>query len=692
MSAVKKARTVASEEKCINTIRVLSADVVEKAKSGHPGAPMGMAPIAHMLWSEVMNYNPANPNWANRDRFVLSNGHACALLYSMLHLSGYAVSVDDLKQFRQENSITPGHPENFCTPGVEVSTGPLGQGICNAIGMAMAEKHLEAVYGSAVVNHHTYVLCGDGCLQEGVSSEASSLAGHLGLGKLIVFYDDNKITIDGDTSLSFTEDVAKRYEAYNWHVQTVDDVNDLAALRAATQAAQAETNRPSIIKVRTIIGHGSSKQGSHKVHGAPLGKDDLAAVKAKWGFDPEASFSVANDVYDLYRARGAHGAALENAWNAAVNEFSRSNPSLAAEFSRRLAGELPPDLMNVFPTYSSDEPKAAATRNRSEESLNALAAAMPEIFGGSADLTPSNLTLLKCSSDFQSATPAGRYVRFGIREHGMAAICNGIFAHGGVRPYCATFLNFIGYALGSVRLSALSRFGVIYVMTHDSIGLGEDGPTHQPIEMMEGLRAIPNLLTFRPCDGNETAGAYYEAAKHLHTPSVLAFSRQAVPTLPHSSAAKVSLGAYPVHWTGESETSSVSIILVSTGTEVSLAVKVADALAANDHINVRVVSMPCMELFDQQSMEYQLSVFPENVPVMSIEPMSTTCWLKYAHATYGLDIFGASAPIANCYNRFGFTVENLSAKAKEVIAYYKGHPVQSKLIRHRFPVVGASQH
>lgn len=468
----KKARTASSslDEKCINTIRVLSADIVEKANSGHPGAPMGMAPIAHLLWSEIMNFNPANPDWSNRDRFVLSNGHACALLYSMLHLSGYAVSIDDLKNFRQENSITPGHPENFATPGVEVSTGPLGQGISNAVGMAMGEKHLSAVYGEDVCNHFTYVLCGDGCLQEGVSSEASSLAGHLGLGKLIVYYDDNKVTIDGDTALSFTEDVAARYASYNWHVQTVHDVNDLDALRVATRLAQQETGRPSIIKVRTIIGHGSAKQGTGKVHGAPLGKEDIANVKTLFGFNPDESFVIGDDVRAVYIARASHGAALEATWNNAFEAYSRINPSQATEYSRRLRGELPADLLASFPVYSSTEAKAAATRNRSEECLNALANVMPEIFGGSADLTPSNLTSLKNSSDFQSATPAGRYVRFGVREHGMAAICNGLFAHGGFRPYCATFLNFIGYALGSVRLSALSRFGVIYVMTHDSIG------------------------------------------------------------------------------------------------------------------------------------------------------------------------------------------------------------------------------
>jgi len=632
-------------QKCINTIRVLTADIVEKAKSGHPGAPMGCAPMAHLLWGEFMNFHSDVPSWPNRDRFVLSNGHACALLYSMLHLSGYNITLDDLKRFRQLDSITPGHPENFATPGVEVSTGPLGQGISNAVGLAIAEKHMAATFnkdGFEVINHFTYVICGDGCLQEGISSEASSLAGHLGLGKLIVLYDDNNITIDGSTNLSFTEDVAARYSAYGWHVQSVSDVNDINSLRTAIQCAQEVSERPSIIKVGTIIGHGSIAEGSHKVHGAPLGASDLAQLKIKYGFSPEEYFIIPNDVRAVYSGRG--GAAKYDAWKALFEKYKLAYPTNAEEFTRRTNGELPPNWSDGLPRFPVDEEKkAVGTRTHSEAVLNAVAVVLPELIGGSADLTPSNLTALKCSGDFQKNSPCGRYLRFGVREHGMAAVLNGLYAYGGIRPFGATFLNFMGYALGASRLSALSRFGVIYVMTHDSIGLGEDGPTHQPIEMLESLRAMPNMLVFRPADGNEVCGSYKSAIENKHSPSVIVLSRQAAPAQVGSMPEKVAFGGYVLSSHGNCP--FPSLIIVSTGTEVQLAVGVAKTLSSEtDGPSIRVVSMPCWELFDKQSMSYKKQVFPEGVPVMSIEASGNHGWTKFAHSSFGMNSFGLSAP------------------------------------------------
>lgn len=677
-SASKKGKTDASESHCVNTIRLLSADAVEKAKSGHPGAPMGCAPMAHVLFGDTMKFNPLNPDWFDRDRFVLSNGHACALLYSMLHLTGYELSMDDMKQFRQLESKTPGHPENFMTAGVEVSTGPLGQGISNAVGMAVAEKHLAATYnkeGFEVVGHHTYVICGDGCLQEGVSSEACSLAGHLGLGKLIVLYDDNKITIDGDTALSFTEDVKARYEAYGWQVLVVEDGNDVEQIRVAVNMAKANDAHPSMIKIRTKIGHGSSKEGSASSHGAPLGKDSLEGVKTKFGFNPEESFKVDASVYDYYRDHAAKGTAAEVAWNTMWRSYKSKYPSEAEDLDRRMVGRLPTNLTAAMPTFTAGVDKKA-TRNCSEAVLNAVAATCSEVMGGSADLTPSNLTSLKCSKDFQKATPDGRYIRFGVREHGMAAICNGMFAHGGFRPYCATFLNFIGYALGSVRLSALSKFGVIYVMTHDSIGLGEDGPTHQPIEMLESLRAMPNLNVFRPADGNEVAGAYISAMNTPGTPSVISLSRQGTPTLAQSSSAQVSKGAYTVYST-ENGASPPVLVLVASGTEVNLAIETAEAVKDSANGPIQVVSMPCWELFDAQPQEYRLQVFPSGVPVMSVECSGTHGWSRYAHASFGMESFGLSAPGGALLEHFGFTVVNLSKKAQEVMAFYKGKQASS---------------
>jgi transketolase len=535
------------ETTCINTVRCLSADMVQAAKSGHPGAPMGCAPMAHVLYGKVMQHSPSDAEWFNRDRFVLSNGHACALQYSMLHLTGYPLSIDDCKAFRQLDSLTPGHPENFATAGVEVSTGPLGQGLSNAVGMAIAESNLAATYnkeGHKIIDHFTYVICGDGCLQEGVTSEACSLAGHLGLGKLVLLYDDNLITIDGGTELSFTEDVKKRFEAYNWQVIEVADGTDSAAILAAVEEGKACTDKPTMVKIRTVIGEGCpSKQGSHKVHGAPLGEEGVKETKTNLGLDPEQSFQVPDAVAEYYAGVKISGDAAAVAWKEELAAFTAAFPGEGAELARRIAGDLPEDALAALSTYTPEDPNKA-TRQWSQLALNDLAPKLPELMGGSADLTPSNLTLPTGNSDYQKATPAGKYIRFGVREHGMAAICNGMAAHGGVIPYCATFLNFTGYALGAVRVSALSRFRVLYVMTHDSIGLGEDGPTHQPIEMLESLRSMPNMFVFRPCDGNEVAGSYAAALQLATAPSVLALSRQGMPVNAGSSIEAVRLGAY----------------------------------------------------------------------------------------------------------------------------------------------------
>ncbi|KAJ1426263.1 Transketolase, thiamine diphosphate binding domain-containing protein [Ochromonadaceae sp. CCMP2298] len=699
------------ETRCVDTVRVLSADMVEKANSGHPGAPMGCAPIAHVLF-DTMTYTPSHPEWFNRDRFVLSNGHSCALYYSMLHLTGYGISMDDLKAFRQFGSVTPGHPENAVTLGVEVSTGPLGQGLSNAVGMALAERHMSALYnkpGFPLVDHYTYVLCGDGCLQEGITSEASSLAGHQGLGKLIVLYDDNCIQIDGDTALTFTEDVGMRYEAYNWHVQTVSDGNDTGALRQAVQRAREETGRPSIIKVRTVIGFGSSKAGTGGVHGAPLGTADIAQVKTNFGFDPAQSFQVPAEVQAYYTATGKRGAHSKDLWEALLVGYKHAYPDLCAELTRRVKGELPEGWMDSLPG-NPEGAKAAATRVHSSNVLNALAVSLPELVGGSADLSGSNLTFLKCSpGSMQKNSPECRYVHFGVREHAMAAICNGMMAHGGVRPFCATFLNFIGYALGAVRVSALSELGVLYIMTHDSIGLGEDGPTHQPVEMLETLRAIPNLLTLRPADQTETKGCYAIAMQRAKTPSVISLSRQATPYLPGSSWEKVALGAYVLHdlrFSGWSQgtadapaTPHPTLVLVGTGTELALAAAVGQALIAEYTAKaawVRVVSMPCTELFDEQPVAYQMEVFPKGAPVMSIEASGPAAWRRYAHAPFGINAFGLSAPADSIYKHFGFDIPNLLLRAKEVVAFYSeggAHPYAPSLVDiPRFPEVKCPYH
>jgi transketolase len=662
------------DQKAIDTIRTLSADIVQKAKSGHPGAPMGMSAMAHILFSKHLRFNPKNPKWANRDRFVLSNGHSSALLYAMLHLTGYEEwSMDVLKTFRQLGSIAAGHPENHAD-GIEVTTGPLGQGITNAVGLAMAEAHMAARYnkdGLNLVDHFTYVFCGDGCLQEGISSEASSLAGHLGLGKLIVLYDDNSITIDGKTELSFSEDVNKRYEAYGWHVQSVAQGNtDLEGLDKAIQNAKAVTDKPSFIKVTTIIGFGSSKQGSHDVHGSPLGDEEIAKLKTKLSFDPTQTFFVPEDVKKFYD-RSERGKNDEEEWNKIHTQYQSKFPD--SDFDRRTAGKLPEGWDQDLPKYStSDSP--AATRVTSGKILNFFAKRIPDLFGGSADLNPSCFTYLNDDKDFLKGHYDQRNIRFGVREHAMAAICNGICAYGGLIPFCSTFLNFIGYAYGAVILSALSREGVLYVFTHDSVFLAEDGPTHQPIEKYMTCRATPNLNFWRPADSNETLACYVHAIRSRQTPTVMSLTRQNVPVLAGSSVEKALLGGYVVH-----SVENPKLILVSTGSEVNVCVK-----AAENNGSFNVVSLPCWELFDEQPEEYRKSVFPEGIPVLSVEAGATLGWERYAHASHGINTFGVSATGNDVAKHFELLPPQIESKALKVLEWSKDRKLISLIDKPKF--------
>jgi transketolase len=663
--------TQSLQELCINSIRFLAIDAVEKAKSGHPGLPMGAAPMAFVLWDQFLRFNPKNPYWFNRDRFVLSAGHGCMLQYALLHLTGYdSVSIDDIKQFRQWESRTPGHPENFMTPGVEVTTGPLGQGISNAVGLAMAEAHLAARFNkpdATIVDHYTYVILGDGCNMEGVSGEACSLAGHLGLGKLIALYDDNHISIDGSTDLSFTEDVAKRFEAYGWHVQHVENGNtDLDAVKAAIEAAKAVTDKPSFIKVTTTIGYGSpNKANSHDVHGSALGGAEVQATRENLGWEYEP-FMVPEDALHHFRKAVQRGADLEAEWNQLFTNYKSEYPEEAAELERMLSGKLPDDWVKSLPTYTPDD-KADATRNQSGKTLNAIAGALPELIGGSADLAPSNKTLLKSSGDFQARQYANRNLRFGVREHGMGAICNGIALHNsGLIPYCATFLVFTDYMRAAIRLSALSRAGVIYVMTHDSVALGEDGPTHQPVEHIAALRVIPNLTVMRPADGNETSGAYKVAVESRETPTLIALSRQNLPNLAGSSIEGTAKGAYIL----SDSDGTPDLILIGTGGELHLCVDAAEQLRGEGK-KVRVVSMPSWELFDAQDEAYRESVLPKAITKrLAVEAGSSFGWCRYLGVegrSISIDRFGASAPGEVCLEKFGYTVENVVAQAKSLL-------------------------
>eukprot|EP00882_Tetradesmus_deserticola_P001309 GHRQ01001417.1.p1 GENE.GHRQ01001417.1~~GHRQ01001417.1.p1 ORF type:complete len:721 (-),score=331.48 GHRQ01001417.1:632-2764(-) len=670
-AAAVEAPTQVSQEtvdKCVNAIRFLAIDAVNKAKSGHPGLPMGAAPMSYVLFNEAMKYNPKNPAWANRDRFVLSAGHGSMLQYSLMHLVGYdSVSMEDIKSFRQWNSRTPGHPENFLTTGVEVTTGPLGQGICNAVGLAAAEAHLAARFNkpdAKVIDHYTYCILGDGCMMEGISNEACSLAGHWGLGKLIALYDDNNISIDGHTEISFTEDVAARFEALGWHVQHVKDGNtDFDALRKAVDTAKSVTDKPSLIKVSTLIGYGSpNKADTHDVHGAPLGPDETAATRdnLKW---PYGEFEVPQEVYDTMRSSVARGAAAEEEWNAAFAAYKSKYPKEAEELEGLLSNKLPAGWENALPSYTPED-KGLATRQYSQIMLNALAPVLPGLIGGSADLAPSNLTLMKMFGDFQKGSYEERNLRFGVREHGMGAICNGIALHNsGLLPYCATFYIFTDYMRSAMRMSALSEVGVVYVMTHDSIGLGEDGPTHQPVEHLASFRAMPNMNMIRPCGGNETAGAYKVAVASRKRPTTIALSRQGMPNLPGCSVEGVEKGAYVVHG-GEGKP---DCIIIGTGSELPMAVDAAKKLEA-DGKKVRVVSMPCWELFAEQSAEYKESVLPKDVTArVAVEAATSFGWERYIGQSgkfVGIDDFGASAPADILYEKFGITVDAVVAAAK----------------------------
>jgi transketolase len=639
---------------------------VEKAKAGHPGAPLGCSPIAYLLFHKLMKHNPAHAKWADRDRFVLSNGHASALLYSTLFLSGYDVTLDDLKSFRQWESRTPGHPERGDTDGVEVTTGPLGQGVGMAVGMAMAEKHLAAIYnrpGFEVVDHHTYTLLGDGDLMEGISHEACALAGTLGLGKLIFLYDDNLISLDGPTSLSYNDDVMKRFEAYHWHVQRVADGNDLEAIEAAIEAAKAETARPSIIAVRTIIGYGSPKAGSNKSHGEPLGAEAVAATKKFFGFPEDQSFVVPEEALANWRQAKERGADLEAAWKKLFAGYAAANPELAAEFERTQKGVLKAGWEKAIPSFAPGKP--VATRNAGGEIMNAIAAAVPELFGGAADLTSSTRTIFKPGESFH-VDPAGRNVFFGVREFGMCAAVNGIAAHGGLIPFGSTFFVFSDYAKPAIRLAALMQVHSIFVFTHDSIALGEDGPTHQPVEHLMAHRAIPGLTDFRPADANETAAAW-RLALERNGPCFFALTRQNVPVIDsaaHDLYAGVSKGAYVLE-----DASNPQVVLIGAGSEVWPVLDAAKLLAA-EGIRARVVSFPSWKIFEEQTPEYKASVLPAGVPRLAVEAGATQGWWKYVGLdgdVIGLDRFGASAPGPIAMAELGFSAANVAARAKKLV-------------------------
>eukprot|EP00262_Sarcandra_glabra_P021726 TRINITY_DN92_c0_g1_i1.p1 TRINITY_DN92_c0_g1~~TRINITY_DN92_c0_g1_i1.p1 ORF type:complete len:745 (-),score=125.51 TRINITY_DN92_c0_g1_i1:517-2751(-) len=672
VETLEKAGT-ALVEKSINTIRFLAIDAVEKANSGHPGLPMGCAPMGHILYDETMRYNPKNPYWFNRDRFVLSAGHGCMLQYALLHLAGYdSVKEEDLKSFRQWGSKSPGHPENFETPGVEVTTGPLGQGIGNAVGLALAEKHLAARFNKPdceIVDHYTYVILGDGCQMEGISNEVCSLAGHWGLGKLIAFYDDNHISIDGDTEIAFTESVDTRFEGLGWHTIWVKNGNTgYDEIRAAIEEAKSVKDKPTLIKVTTTIGFGSpNKANSYSVHGSALGAKEVDATRQNLGW-PYEPFHVPEEVKSHWSRHVPEGAALESEWNAKFAEYEKKYKEEAMELKSIISGELPAGWEKALPTYTTESP-ADATRNLSQQCLNALAKVLPGLLGGSADLASSNMTLLKMFGDFQKDTPEERNVRFGVREHGMGSICNGIALHSpGLIPYCATFFVFTDYMRAAMRISALCEAGVIYVMTHDSIGLGEDGPTHQPIEHLASFRAMPNILMLRPADGNETAGAYKVAILNRKRPSVLALSRQKLPHLPGTSVEGVQKGGYIV--SDNSSGNKPDIILIGTGSELEIAAKATDELRKEGK-TVRLVSFVSWELFDEQSDAYKESVLPAAVSArVSIEAGSTFGWEKIVGSkgkVIGIDRFGASAPAGKIYKELGITAENVIAAAKALI-------------------------
>jgi transketolase len=660
--------SVELETLCINTVRILAADAVQKANSGHPGTPMALAPAGHILWSKIMHYNPQNPNWPNRDRFILSAGHACMLQYSYLYLTGYDLTLNDLKKFRQLHSKTPGHPEYGLTEGIEATTGPLGQGFANGVGMGIAQKWLADRYnkpGFDLFDYSIYAICSDGDMMEGISSEAASIAGSLKLGNLIYIYDDNHITIEGNTNITFNEDLGDRFLAYGWHVQELPDGNDLDAIEDALKKAKEETAKPSLIKMRTHIGYGSpNKVDTAAAHGSPLGADEVKLVKKFFGFDPDQSFVVPDNVLSFYRAAGKAGIEKEKLWNNLFNQYREKYPVEANEYVSTSNGKLPGGWKEKLPVFSGDE--KIATRKASGKVLNAIAAQIPFLIGGSADLSPSTDTILDGYDSFSAEHYDGRNFHFGIREHSMGAILNGMALTKGFIPYGATFLIFSDYMRPPMRLAAISKIKPIYVFTHDSIGLGEDGTTHQPIEQLAGLRSVPNMTVIRPADANETSQAWRVALEHTGGPVALVLTRQGLPVIDQEKFAKATgleKGAYIL----SDPATTPDVILIGTGSEVSLLIKAQEKLNEKS-IQARVVSMPSWELFEKQDAAYKETVFPKNIRKrLSVEAASTFGWIKYVTEdgkSIGINHFGESAPAEELFKEFGFTVENIVTLAE----------------------------
>ncbi len=679
-----------TDDLCINAIRLLALDMIQKANSGHPGMPLGAAPTAYVLWKRILRFNPASPRWADRDRFVLSAGHASALLYAVLHLTGYDISLDDIKNFRQWGSKTPGHPE-ICHPrGIETTTGPLGQGFANGVGMAIAERHLAALFnrpGYEIVNHHTYAMVSDGDLMEGVSAEAASLAGHLGLGRLIYLYDSNDICLGGDTGLTFTEDVAKRFDAYDWHVQTVADGNDIEAIEAAIEAAKTEEGKPSLVIVKSHIGYGSPKQDSHGAHGAPLGDEGVAATKEFFGWPADRKFHVPDEARAAFGEAGEKGAKIESAWNSLMEAYGNEHPELLEKWKLMADTGRAEGWDRAVPVFDPD-PKGIASRVAGGQVMNAIAEYVPSLVGGSADLDPSTNTALKGYGSLQPAKAGdesmpgavagpwgyeGRNIAFGVREFAMGAIANGMAAHGSLIPYASTFLVFCDYVRPAMRVAALSGLHVIYIFTHDSVGVGEDGPTHQPVEQVASLRAIPNLTVIRPGDANETAEGWKTALRHRKGPVVLVHSRQALPTFDrekYAAAEGLRRGAYIL-----ADSDDIEVILIASGSELHLAVAAGETLR-NEGIGTRVVSMPSWELFEEQPESYRDEVLPpEIVTRLAVEAGATQGWHKYVGRrgeVIGVDRFGASAPGGKVLAEYGFTAGHVADRARALFKVHRG--------------------
>ncbi len=675
-TAAKPTKSTDIDQLCINTIRTLSLDAIQKANSGHPGLPLGMAPAAYVLWTKFLRHNPKNPKWFDRDRFLLSAGHGSMLLYSLLHLTGYGLSMDEIRRFRQLHSKTPGHPENVLTPGVEITTGPLGQGFANGVGMGIASAHLAATFNTKshkILDNYIYAIVSDGDLMEGVSYEAASLAGHLKLGNLIYLYDDNQITIDGSTDLAFTEDRTNRFEAAGWDVSVVEDGNDLAEIESAIHRALSIKDKPKLIRVKTIIGFGMPKQGTSKAHSDAPGADAVKETKRNLGWPENKSFYVPKEVLAHFRTAVKNGAKLEKDWNESLKRYAKAEPALAAELKRVIAGELPANWEASLPSFDGVEAKA--TRAYSGDVINAIAGSLPQIIGGSADLTPSNNTFIKASADIQPGTFQNRNIHFGIREHAMGSTMNGIALYGGLIPFGGTFQTFSDYMRPAIRLTALSHTQVLFVFTHDSIGLGEDGPTHQSVEHLAALRAIPNLAVIRPCDAHEVREAWRAALKRRSAPTAFALSRQKVAVIDRKKFAKADglhKGGYIL---AEAENkagkkAAPKLILIATGSEVGLAMEARGRLNASG-IPTRVVSMPCWEFFDAQSPKYKETVLPAKVKArLAIEAGVSLGWAKYVgdHGdTLTVDRFGASAPAEDVFREYGFTVENVIKKAKRLL-------------------------